>query len=107
MTKNGITQRIWLFLLEHGGHWTVAELAEQMGSSTPYMDRILWSMSDTGSVSKYRSRQRKNGSAFGVSPGNKVPQGITLREITKAQSARSVIDADVVAANDTRRVSVA
>lgn len=42
-----------------------------------------------------------------MTPANKVPQGITLREIHKAQSARAVIDADVVAANDNRRVSVA
>jgi hypothetical protein len=102
MAKSGITQRVWLFLLEHGGHWTVAELAEQMGEGAQYMDRILWSMHDHGTLGKYRSGQRKNGSAFGVKASNKVPQGITLSQIASAQAARVVIE-HPPAANDSRR----
>lgn len=93
----GITRRLWLFLLEHGGHWTTAELAEQIGANNAYVDRILWSMHDVGSVSKYRSRQRKNGVAFGVSAKNRIPQGLTLDDVTKATGVRSVI-----AVNDAR-----
>lgn len=99
---SGITQRVWLFLLETGGHWTVAELAEQMGGSTGYMDRILWSMHKVGSVSKYRSGQRKNGTAFGVSHRNRIPQWITLAQVAKAMGVRATIDAAVQAANDSR-----
>lgn len=99
---SGITQRVWLFLLEHGGRWTVAELAEQTGNGTAYMDRILWSMHDVGSVSKYRSSQRKNGTAFGVSQKNRIPQGITLQQVTKAMVVRATIDSATQAANDGR-----
>jgi predicted transcriptional regulator len=90
----GITRRLWLFLLEHGGHWTTAELAEQLGASNTYIDRILWSMHDCGSVSKYRSGQRKNGVAFGVTPRNRIPHGLTLADVTAATQVRSVMDAD-------------
>lgn len=100
--KTGITQRVWLFLLEHGGHWTVAELAEQMGCDAPYMDKILWSMHDVGSVSKVRSRQRKNGSAFGVSLKNRIPQRMLLAAVVNAMTVRQAIDATEPAANDSK-----
>jgi predicted transcriptional regulator len=87
----GITRRLWLFMLEHGGHWTTAELAEQLGEDNTYIDRILWSMHDHGSLSKYRSSQRKNGSAFGVTAKNRIPQGLTLADVTKATQVREAI----------------
>jgi hypothetical protein len=99
MTQKGITQRVWLFLLEHGGHWTAAELAENTGASTAHMDRIIWSMCDVGSVTKRRSGYRKNGIAFGVNAACRIPQGITLRDIAKAQEARQIIEAPRDAAN--------
>lgn len=99
---SGITQQIWLFLLEHGGHWTVSELAEQLGGSHEYMDRILWSMHKGGRISKYRSGQRKNGSAFGVSQKNRIPQWITLQQVASAMAVRAAIEAPAHAANDSR-----
>lgn len=102
--QTGITQRIWLFMLENGGRWTVAELAEQMGGvACAYMDRIVWSMHDCGSVTKYRSGQRKNGTAFGVSPRNRIPQGLSLADVMRAAGVRRAIDAAAPAANDARR----
>jgi predicted transcriptional regulator len=99
--KSGITQRVWLFLLEHGGHWTTAELAEQMGSDAGYMDRIIWSMHAGGTVSKYRSGQRKNGTAFGVTQANRIPHGLSLRQVTQAQAVRAEIESKP-AANDAK-----
>jgi predicted transcriptional regulator len=96
----GITRRLWLFMLEHGGHWTTAELAEQLGESPAYMDKIVWSMHDCASISKYRSSQRKNGVAFGVTARNRIPHGLTLADVTKAQQVRSVI-----ASNEERRAA--
>jgi predicted transcriptional regulator len=103
MTKSGITQRIWLFMLEHGGRWTTAEMAEQMGGDASYMDKILWSMHDVGSITKYRSGQRKNGVAFGVSPKNSIPQGMSLQNVFKALGIRKEIDSGAIAANDSKR----
>lgn len=101
--KSGITQRVWVFMLEHGGHWTVAELAEQMGSGASYMDRILWSMVEVGTVTKRRSGQRKNGVAFCVTPANRMPQGLTLRSVCNAMGIRSQIEGTKPAANDSLR----
>lgn len=101
--KSGVTQRLWLFMLEQGGRWTVAELAEQMGQGATYMDRILWSMHDVGSVTKYRSGARKNGVAFGVSPRNSMPHGLKLQQVAQALGVRLAIDSTAPAANDGRR----
>lgn len=99
----GITKRAWLFMLEHGGRWTVAELAEQFGCSTAHMDKIVWSMCKGARVTRYRSGQRKNGSAFGVSLRNVMPQGLRLADVVRATAVRVVIEPPVPAsANDGR-----
>lgn len=105
--KTGITQRVWAFMLENGGRWTVAELAEQMKENATYMDRIVWSMHDVGTVCKYRSGQRKNGVAFGVGPRNRIPQGIRLQDVTAALGIRTQIDQPTRAANESNRRNAA
>jgi hypothetical protein len=101
--KTGVTRRLWLFMLEHGGRWSVSELAEQMNHETAYIDRILWSMHDVGSVSKGRSGQRKNGIAFWVTPKNRLPQSLTLGEVQRALGVRIAIERNEAAANDSKR----
>ena len=103
MKQPGITQRVWLFMLENGGHWTTAELAEQTGDNASHLDRILWSMHRVGSVTKYRNCQRKNGTAFGVSQRNRIPHGLALQEVLGAAGIRQVIDRPANASNDARR----
>lgn len=99
--KRGLTKWLWLFMLEHGGRWTINDLTDQCGHNGKYVERIVWSMVKVGSVTKARSGERKNGVAFGVSAKGRIPQGVTLAEVLKATSVREVMQAE--ASNDAQR----
>lgn len=100
--KTGITIKLWLFMLEHGGRWTVAELSEQFKHSTDHIQRILWSMDGVGSVTRYRGTERKNGAAFGVTMKNRIPQRMVLADVVAAAGVRRVIE-NHPASNDSGR----
>jgi hypothetical protein len=93
MSKSpSLTSRLWLFMLEHGGRWTVSELAEEVGETPERIDRVLWFMHTVGSVNKARSGQRKNGVAFGVTPRNRIPNGVTVAAVIGATQVRDQIE---------------
>lgn len=100
--KSGITSKLWLFMLEHGGRWTTAELAEQHGYTAPQVDKLLWSMEGVGSVTRYRNSERKNGVAFGVTTNNRIPQRMRLSDVLTAAGVRRVIE-NRPASNDNDR----
>jgi len=92
-SQTGASHKLWLFMLEHGGRWTAAELAEQIGSEAPYADDLVRSMARTGAVTRYRSSTgRKNGAAFGVSPANRVPLNLKVGQLVEALGVRTAID---------------
>jgi hypothetical protein len=101
----GITRTLWQFLLEHGGHWTSSELAEQFGKDSGNVDRLMRSMQRFGRVTAYRSAHRKNGTAYGVTTRNRMPQCMTVEQVLSAVGVRNVIDGKGTAANDAKRTA--
>lgn len=86
--NNGITLEMWLHMLEQGGRWTVAELAEKFKLPRPEADRYTYFMVRSGCATRFRRTDRKNGVAFGVTNENDIPRGLKLQDLLRATGIR-------------------
>jgi hypothetical protein len=81
------TAAMWRHMLKHGGRWTAAELMPVSQRTRDNTDNLLASMVRAGLVVGHRSGERKNGRAYGVLAGCKVPRGITVEEVLTLTAA--------------------
>jgi hypothetical protein len=80
----GDTARIWLWLLKEGGRHAAVEVAngcELLDTAAAFT--LLRSMTEYGSAMRWQV-EGKRGSRYGVTPGCRVPQGVTVRELMDA-----------------------
>jgi hypothetical protein len=85
--SQGITAKAWLYMLAHG-RCTAAQLAAVVGVGRKQMDNLLFSMVNRDYAERYPCDDRKNGTAYGVTPASKVPQNTHLADILFAARER-------------------
>lgn len=80
---DGLTKRIWLFLLAEGGRWSPREIS--MDLREPYEDvrKAAARMYDTGSVLRHE-RGEERSITYSVGEACRVTSDVTLAELRKA-----------------------
>lgn len=85
---DGLSRRMWLLMLEQGGRWTAAELAEKCGVPVKKAESLAAFMVRSRTAKKVRSGKRKNGVAYMVTEGCEVPRGMNLGALLQATGMR-------------------
>jgi DNA-binding MarR family transcriptional regulator len=78
--KNHIARASWLLMLTEGGRWSSKEIRERLGRKDPSFHSHIFNMARTGYAIRYPGERTQ----YGVTPGCKVPTGVTLEEVLKA-----------------------
>lgn len=86
-SKTGLAKRIWLLLLKEGGRWRTAEISEAL-SELPYVvTQALYPLERRESVKRYEKPGKGQFVAWGITPGCKVPQGVSLADLLECDLA--------------------
>ena len=83
MSEPTSTKRIWLFLLEQGGMWTVQEIREALPVRVGPLSRTLAAMVSAGSL--VESKKQGEPRAYGVTLDCVSAGRSSVREILEAQ----------------------
>jgi len=81
--RDGTTKRVWLHLLEQGGHHTPEEVSRALlEADSRKVGTILSSLATGGSVKRF-ARPGHVHSTYGVTLDCKVPFGVLMSEIAE------------------------
>ncbi len=76
------TKTLWLRMLAEGGRWKSAEAGEALAMDQWSARALLNSMVAAGSAVRFEPFGESTTYTFGVTINCKIPQGITLAELT-------------------------
>jgi hypothetical protein len=83
----GITRKFWLHMLHSGGHWSARELRDLLcphDYDAHAAEQLLRNLLQSGAVKRFRSAERKNGVAYGVTRDCVIPAGVNLKDVLSA-----------------------
>lgn len=72
---------VWLLMLKEGGRWSAAEIGQRVGMGQTEAGTNLRAMHEFGTVQKWERVNPGDRVRFGVTPGCKVPRGVTVQDI--------------------------
>lgn len=85
----GDSARVWLWMMKEGGRHAPPEIVKGCGLLDPAAaSTLLTGMVNSGAAVRYQT-EGKRGSRYGVTPGCKVPHGVTVRELMDAALAEA------------------
>jgi hypothetical protein len=80
-TTSDLTRAIWLWLLQNGGRWTAAEVAEALRKESMPVFDALANMSRRRLVQDYEPVEGERRKRYGVTGTCCVPQGMCVAEV--------------------------
>lgn len=85
MTQHcGITKRLWLHMPHEGGYWDSRELCKAFEAAPGDMMDLLRRMRVQQQIAVRAVKRGKVRHEYGVTPGCRIPLGVTLEEIGAA-----------------------
>ena len=80
MTTSDLTKSIWLWLLQEGGKWTAAGVAEALGKSVDEVFEVISRLEVRGMVKKGKAENHRR-LVYWVDGTCAIPQGMAVAEV--------------------------
>lgn len=90
--QSGLSRRLWLLLLQEGGRWNTADMADALGDDVTLVCGTARSLVDAQMLRRYGREKSASGRVeYGITHDCRIPIGISIADVAASGALSAVL----------------